>query len=89
MTRELPTRDLLLAVDLSGSMDAEDFTSSDGRKIDRLTAHLRVEIKSSVTDAAVVQYYQHGMHRVIQVCCKLVGIPAVLWVTSIGVDTAQ
>jgi Ca-activated chloride channel family protein len=38
LVRELPTRDLLLAVDLSGSMAAEDFEDADGRRIERLTA---------------------------------------------------
>jgi len=38
VVRELPTRDLLLAVDLSGSMEAEDFTSREGKKVDRLSA---------------------------------------------------
>ncbi len=33
-----PTRDLLLLVDLSGSMEAEDFTNAAGEKVDRLTA---------------------------------------------------
>jgi len=33
-----PTRDLLLVVDLSGSMDTMDFTNSRGEKTDRLTA---------------------------------------------------
>ena len=33
-----PTRDLLLLVDLSGSMEAEDFTNKQGKKVDRLTA---------------------------------------------------
>jgi len=36
--RVVPTRDLLLLVDLSGSMEAEDFTNSAGEKVDRLTA---------------------------------------------------
>ena len=36
--KELPMRDLLVAVDLSGSMEAEDFTDNDGNKVDRLTA---------------------------------------------------
>ena len=34
----IPTRDLLLLVDLSGSMEAEDFTNSAGEKVDRLAA---------------------------------------------------
>ncbi|MEM6673732.1 MAG: VWA domain-containing protein, partial [Planctomycetota bacterium] len=38
LTREMPTRDLLLLVDLSTSMDVEDFTSSSGESVDRLTA---------------------------------------------------
>ena len=38
MTKELPTRDLLLLVDLSGSMQQEDFTNAEGKKVDRLTA---------------------------------------------------
>lgn len=36
--KELPMRDLLVAVDLSGSMEAEDFTGADGNNVDRLTA---------------------------------------------------
>ncbi|MEM9280570.1 MAG: VWA domain-containing protein [Verrucomicrobiota bacterium] len=36
--REIPTRDLLLLVDLSGSMQAEDFTNAEGENVDRLTA---------------------------------------------------
>jgi Ca-activated chloride channel family protein len=38
ITRVLPTRDLMLLVDLSGSMEAEDFTNSQGARVDRLTA---------------------------------------------------
>ena len=38
LTKEIPTRDLLLLVDLSGSMRQEDFTSAAGQKVDRLTA---------------------------------------------------
>ncbi len=34
----VPTRDLLLIVDLSGSMEANDFTNDAGERIDRLTA---------------------------------------------------
>ncbi len=33
-----PTRDLMLLVDLSGSMEAEDFTNAAGERVDRLTA---------------------------------------------------
>lgn len=36
--KELPARDLLLAVDLSGSMSVEDFKDKSGKKTDRLTA---------------------------------------------------
>ncbi|WP_407529964.1 VWA domain-containing protein [Methylobacterium oryzisoli] len=36
--RDRPTRDLLLLVDLSGSMDTKDFTDASGRTVDRLTA---------------------------------------------------
>jgi len=38
MIKTLPTRDLLLAVDLSGSMETQDFTNAAGRRVDRLTA---------------------------------------------------
>jgi len=38
LTKELPTRDLLLLVDLSGSMRQEDFTNSVGARVDRLRA---------------------------------------------------
>ncbi len=37
-TKTVATRDLLLAVDLSGSMDTEDFTDASGVRVDRLTA---------------------------------------------------
>ncbi|GJD65695.1 VWA domain-containing protein [Methylobacterium frigidaeris] len=36
--KDQPTRDLLLLVDLSGSMDARDFRDASGRPTDRLTA---------------------------------------------------
>ncbi|KRE03792.1 hypothetical protein ASE61_09180 [Bosea sp. Root670] len=36
--RDLPTRDLLLLVDLSGSMDTRDFVDASGATADRLTA---------------------------------------------------
>ena len=36
--RELPTRDLLLLVDLSGSMQKQDFTNAAGATVDRLVA---------------------------------------------------
>jgi len=38
ISREIPVRDLLLAVDLSGSMATEDFQGPDGTAVDRLTA---------------------------------------------------
>jgi len=38
ISRVLPTRDLMLLVDLSGSMETEDFTNSKGDAVDRLTA---------------------------------------------------
>jgi Ca-activated chloride channel family protein len=40
--RTIPTRDLLLLVDLSGSMQAEDFTDESGKSVDRLTAAKQV-----------------------------------------------
>jgi Ca-activated chloride channel family protein len=36
--RLIPTRDLLLLVDLSGSMEQEDFTNAEGQSVDRLMA---------------------------------------------------
>ncbi len=36
--RSIPTRDLLLLVDLSASMDQEDFTNATGQSVNRLTA---------------------------------------------------
>ena len=36
--RSIPTRDLLLLVDLSGSMEQKDFTNAAGQSVDRLTA---------------------------------------------------
>lgn len=40
--RDVATRDLLLAVDLSGSMETEDFTDNNGKRVDRLTATKQV-----------------------------------------------
>ncbi|MFC5050774.1 VWA domain-containing protein [Rubritalea spongiae] len=38
ISRVTPTRDLLLLVDLSGSMETKDFTNKKGEQVDRLTA---------------------------------------------------
>jgi Ca-activated chloride channel family protein len=38
VSRVLPTRDLMLLVDLSGSMETADFTNAAGETVDRLTA---------------------------------------------------
>ena len=38
VSRTLPTRDLLMLVDLSGSMETEDFTNAEGKTVDRLSA---------------------------------------------------
>ncbi len=38
ITKEIPVRDLLLAVDLSGSMETKDFKNAKGETVDRLTA---------------------------------------------------
>lgn len=38
IVKEMPARDLLLAVDLSGSMNTKDFTDAAGRTVDRLAA---------------------------------------------------
>jgi Ca-activated chloride channel family protein len=38
ISRITPTRDLMLLVDLSGSMGTEDFTNAEGEQVDRLTA---------------------------------------------------
>jgi Ca-activated chloride channel family protein len=38
ISRQVPVRDLLLAVDLSGSMETPDFTNANGDTVDRLSA---------------------------------------------------
>jgi len=38
VTKTVPSRDLLLAVDLSGSMETTDFKNREGKTVDRLTA---------------------------------------------------
>ena len=38
VSRIVPTRDLLMLVDLSGSMETEDFTNAEGNTVDRLSA---------------------------------------------------
>jgi len=38
ITKEIPTRELVLAVDLSGSMKTKDFKNEQGQTVDRLTA---------------------------------------------------
>lgn len=38
ITKQVPVRDLLLAVDLSGSMETQDFKNAAGKTVDRLSA---------------------------------------------------
>jgi len=38
VSKTIPARDLLVAVDLSGSMETEDFVGADGRQLDRMSA---------------------------------------------------
>ncbi len=38
ISRVIPTRDLMLLVDLSGSMETKDFTNAQGKTVDRLRA---------------------------------------------------
>ncbi|MES2708015.1 MAG: VWA domain-containing protein [Verrucomicrobiota bacterium] len=38
ITKQIPVRDLLLAVDLSGSMETQDFKNAAGKTVDRLAA---------------------------------------------------
>ncbi len=38
ITKTVPVRDILLAADLSGSMETKDFTNAGGQTVDRLTA---------------------------------------------------
>src|SRR6185436_15048898 len=38
ITKQIPVRDMLLAVDLSGSMETKDFKNAKGETVDRLTA---------------------------------------------------
>lgn len=38
VSKEIPVRDMLLAVDLSGSMETRDFTGAAGQQVDRLSA---------------------------------------------------
>lgn len=45
ISRDVPARDLLLAVDLSGSMETKDFQDAQGQSVDRLTA-----VKSVLAD---------------------------------------
>ncbi len=42
VTKSVPMRDLLLAVDLSGSMETQDFTAADDKTTDRLSAAKQV-----------------------------------------------
>jgi Ca-activated chloride channel homolog len=42
VSRTIPVRDMMLAVDLSGSMETKDFADSSGRTVDRLTAVTQV-----------------------------------------------
>lgn len=42
ISHTVPVRDMMLAVDLSGSMDTKDFRDADGKSVDRLTAVKRV-----------------------------------------------
>ena len=49
ISKIVPTRDILLAVDLSGSMETEDFTDAKGKRVNRLTA-VKEMLDSFLTD---------------------------------------
>jgi Ca-activated chloride channel family protein len=80
VTKVIPVRDLLLAVDLSGSMETTDFTNRQGKKVDRLTAVKEVlnEFLSRQTDSRVglivfgnAPFVQIPFTQDLQVCQEL------------------
>ncbi len=57
--------------------------------VGRVAARLGVEVRAAALETAAAHDDHHGLHHFIEVDGELVGVPAVLVVTAVGVDGAQ
>ena len=58
-------------------------------RIDRLAAHLGVEVEAAVAEAALLEDVVEGERHLARVVGELVGVPAGLQVVAVGVDRAE
>src|SRR6516225_70741 len=50
---------------------------------------LGIKIYSTPAKSACLKYDKHGLHQVIEVNGELIGIPAVLGITPVGINASQ
>src|SRR5208282_2373609 len=74
---------------LGASVDAADMAEQQVGRVDRLAAHLRVEIEAAGSDAALLEDEIKRRHEFGRVVGELIGVPARLIVVAIGVDRSQ
>ena len=70
-------------------VDAADVADQEIGRIDRLPAHLGVEVEAARRDAAVLQDEIQRRDEFGRVVGELVGVPARLVVVAVGVDRAE
>src|SRR5690606_12722404 len=58
-------------------------------QVGRISSGLRVEVDTSRPEPSCLQDHQHCFSKLIEIIGELVGIPAVLVVAAVGVDTSQ
>ena len=66
-----------------------DVGDEDVLRVGGRAAELGVEVGAAVLEAAVADDLDHGLGEIVRVHRELVGIPAVLGVTAVGVDGAE
>src|SRR4051812_2035413 len=58
-------------------------------QVSRITACFRIEVHTTAAESTCFQDYQHSFYHIVQVHRELIGIPAVLLVTTVCIDTTQ
>src|SRR5690606_14792922 len=57
--------------------------------VERLTAHLGVEVEAAIAQAAILQDLDEGQRHLAGIVGELVGVPATLQIVAVGIDAAQ
>ena len=70
-------------------VDAADMAEQQIARIDRLAAHLRIEVEAARREAALLEDEIERRHELGRVVGELVGVPAGLIVVAVGVDGTE